>query len=204
MEGESYTRNWKQFKTPRWVRTTAIRITRKKYLFKSNNRTERLRKNLWTSRKVGFSWAESTAITNPTEKEVETVGSTVAENDINEKDFNGVRIVHEWYSKDSIVQKIVNYSYKLGWYDFLAILECENGRYDVFARWDKGHAYGLCQINDLYHKDIPQEYFDWVWQTQVEYCYQKWKAWTVFYGPNRIIKWKKCYEYVKDRFTFIE
>ena len=115
-----------------------------------------------------------------------------------------MRVIHEWYSKDSIVQNIVNYAWKLWGYDFLAVLECENGKYDVFARWDSGNAYGLCQMNKLYHKDIPQDYFNGVWQVQVEYCYQKWKSWTKFYWPSRKIKGVRCSEYVKDRFTFIE
>ena len=113
-------------------------------------------------------------------------------------------MIHEGYPSDSLVQKIVNYAYKLWGYDFVAVLECENGQYNLFARWDSGNAFWLCQMNRLYHKDIPKEYYEWVWQVQVEYCYQKWKAWTRFYWPTRIIKGQKCYDYVRDRFTFIE
>jgi len=112
------------------------------------------------------------------------------------------KVVHEWRSKDSVVQSIVNYAYKLWWYNFVAVLECENWSYDIKARGDSWHAYWLCQMNDRYHK-IPKEYFD-SWQVQVEYCFQKRKQWTKFYGPWRIIKWKKCSEYVKSRFTFTE
>lgn len=115
-----------------------------------------------------------------------------------------MRVIHEWWSKDSNVQNIVNYAFMLWGYDFLAVLECENWRYDVFARWDNGKAIGLCQMNERFHKDIPQGYYEWIWQVQVEYCYQKWKQWVAFYWPSRMIKWKKCYEFVKDRFTFIE
>ena len=84
------------------------------------------------------------------------------------------------------------------------MIECENGNWDVKIRWDSGNAYGLCQMNKLYHKDIPQEYFDWVWQVQLEYCYQKWSKWTKFYWPSRMVKWVRCSEYVKKRFTYIE
>ena len=122
---------------------------------------------------------------------------------ISDTDFTWLRIVHEGYPKDSIVQNIVNYAYKLWGYDFMAVLECENGSYDLKAIGDGWHSFSLCQVNDRYHKDIPAEYYT-TWQVQVEYCYQKRKSWTVFYWPSRIIKWKKCSEYVKDRFTFIE
>lgn len=98
---------------------------------------------------------------------------------------------------------MVQYAYKLWWYDFVAMIECENGNWNIKAVWDSGNAFWLCQMNRIYHKDIPSEYFT-SWQTQIEYCYQKRTKGTVFYWPNRIIKWVKCYEYVKDRFTFIE
>ena len=122
---------------------------------------------------------------------------------ISDTDFTWLRVVHEGYPKDSIVQNIVNYAYKLWGYDFLAVLECENGSYDLKAVWDWGHAFSLCQANDRYHKDIPSD-FTTNWVVAVEYCYQKWKGGTRFYGPWRIIKGQKCYEYVKDRFTFTE
>lgn len=110
---------------------------------------------------------------------------------------------HEWFPRDSIVQDIVTYAYKLGGYDFLAVLECENGRYDLNAKWDSGKSTGLCQVHSSYHKDIPSDYTT-NWVVAVEYCYQKWKNHTVFYWPQRMIKGQKCYNYVKDRFTFTE
>lgn len=154
-------------------------------------------------RKVGFTNAEITAIPNPTNLWVETSVSTVSENDISDKDFQGGRIVHNWYSHDSIVQNIVNYAWKLWGWDFVAVLECENWQYKLDAVWDWGHAYSLCQVNDRYHKDIPSE-FTTNWVVAVEYCYQKRKGWTVFYWPSRKIKWVRCSEYVKDRFTYVE
>ena len=160
------------------------------------NRKERFR------RKIGFTNAEITAIPNPTNLWVETLGSTVSENDISDKDFQGGRIVHNWYSHDSIVQNIVNYAWKLWGWDFVAVLECE-ASYGLNQLWDNGHAHGICQINDRFHKDIPAEYTT-NWVVAVEYCYQKWKSWVPFYWPSRMIKGQKCYEYVKDRFTYIE
>lgn len=113
------------------------------------------------------------------------------------------RVVHDGRPQDHVVQKIVNYAYKLGGYDFLAVLECENGSYKLDAVGDKGHAFWLCQVNNLYHKDIPADYTK-NRVVAVEYCYQKWKAGTRFYWPTRLVKGQKCYEYVKDRFTFTE
>ena len=164
------------------------------------------------SMSVGFKVAEITAETNPTEEDIveskeekqeENTVSTVEENNISDTDFNWGTIIHEWFSKDDLRQKYVNYAYKLGGWDFVYMMECENWNWSIYAKGDSGNAIGLCQMNRLYHKDIPQDYFT-TWQVQVEYCYQKWKSWTVFYGPQRMIKWKRCYEYVKDRFTFIE
>lgn len=134
-------------------------------------------------KEAGFTSAESTAITNQ---------------------YSWVMIHHEGFSYGDLRQKMVQYAFKLGGYDFVAMIECENGNWDLHARGDSGEAYWLCQMNRLYHKDIPQAYYDWVWQVQIEYCYQKWKQGTVFYGPQRIIKGKKCYEFIKDRFTYVE
>lgn len=121
---------------------------------------------------------------------------------ISDTDFTGLRIVHEGYPKDSVVQNIVNYAYKLWGYDFLAVLECE-ASYWLTQLGDGWHAHGICQINDRFHKDIPAEYYT-NRVVAVEYCYQKRKSWVPFYWPSRIIKGQKCYEYVKPRFTFTE
>lgn len=60
------------------------------------------------------------------------------------------------------------------------MIECENGNWDIHAVGDSGHARGLCQIHDRYHKDVPADY-NTSWQVQVEYCYQKWSSGTKFY-----------------------
>lgn len=111
---------------------------------------------------------------------------------------NTVPIVHKWFQSDDPRQKMVQYAYKLGWIDFVTMMECENWNWSLSARWDGWKAYWLCQINTRYHK-LPEWYLD-TWQVQVEYCYEKWSTHTVFYWPNRRIKWVKCSEYVKDRF----
>ena len=81
------------------------------------------------------------------------------------------------------------------------MIECENGNWDIHAVGDSWHAFWLCQMNDRYHKNLPSEYFT-TWQVQVELCYQKYTEWTKFYWPKRWVKWKRCHEYVTDRFTF--
>lgn len=87
--------------------------------------------------------------------------------------------------------------------EFVAMLECENWTFQLDRVWDSWHAFGICQMNDRFHKDIPSDYLT-NWQRQVEYCYEKWKWGTKFYWPSRLIKGKKCSEYVKTRYTFIE
>lgn len=82
-------------------------------------------------------------------------------------------------------------------------MECENGQFKLDAVGDSGHAFGLCQVNDRWHKDIPENYTK-DWRVAVEYCYQKFKDWTIFYWPKRIIEGQRCYEYIKNRYTFIE
>lgn len=165
------------------------------------NRKERFR------RKVGFTNAEITAIPNPTNLWVETLGSTVSENDISDKDFQGGRIIHNWFDLNDLKQKYVNYAYKLWGWGFVYLIECENwNRNPNIKVWDRvWYAYWLCQLNDKYQKDILNNTdYKTNRARQVEECYTKYLDWTPFYWRNRIIKGKKCYEYVKDRFTYIE
>lgn len=106
-------------------------------------------------------------------------------------------IQHLWYSSDDYRQAIVQRAYDLWWMDFVIMIECESW-FNPNARWDNWHAHGLCQMSDLYHK-IPKEYYSDAY-FQIDYCFAKRKSWTRFYWPSRIIKWKKCYNYVSDRF----
>lgn len=108
------------------------------------------------------------------------------------------KIQHLWYSSDNERQAMVQRAYELWWLDFVLMLECENGNWNIKAVGDWGHAFGLCQVNDRFHK-IPAEYYD-SWEYQLDYCYYKWSTWTKFYGPQRKIKWMACRDYVRDRF----
>ena len=94
---------------------------------------------------------------------------------------------------------MVQYAYKLWGMDFVTMIECENWNWSIKAIGDGGHAFWLCQMNDLYHKDFPADYKE-VWQVQVEYCYKKWSTGTKFYWPSRKIKGQTCSRYVLDRF----
>jgi len=108
------------------------------------------------------------------------------------------KITHKWFSSWDIKQQYVNYAYKLWGMDLVLLMECENGTWNIDTRWDNGNAYWLCQMNKIYNY-IPEWYYD-TRQIQVEYCAEKMRNWTPFYGPSRKIKWVKCYQYVKDRF----
>lgn len=67
------------------------------------------------------------------------------------------------------------------------------------------YAYGLCQLNERYQKDILNNTdYKTNRARQVEECYTKFKNWTPFYWRDRKIKGKKCSDYVKYRFTYIE
>lgn len=110
------------------------------------------------------------------------------------------QIQHLWFSSDDTRQLMVQRAYELGWMGFVAMIECENGNRDINAV-SSTHDYWLCQLNYKYNKEFikSDEFHDW--NKQLEYCYNKWianpKLW---YWPSRIIKWKKCKDYVLDRF----
>lgn len=106
-------------------------------------------------------------------------------------------IYHSVFSSGDQRQAMIQKAYDLWWMDFVTMIECESW-FNPKAKWDSGKSYGLCQINSRWHK-IPKEYYD-SWEYQIDYCYQKWKGWTKFYGPNRRINGQLCRDYVKNRF----
>lgn len=112
-----------------------------------------------------------------------------------------IPIIHEGYSLEDPRQEYVQYAYKLGWIDFVTLLECENGRWDP-NRVSKTNDHWLCQLNYKYNKKfIDSEDFKDPYK-QLEYCYEKWKINPkLWYWPNRIIKGQKCSDYVLNRFT---
>lgn len=106
-------------------------------------------------------------------------------------------IRHLGYSEDSVVQDYVNRAYMLWWIEFVKTIECENGRWDPY-RWSNTKDYGLCQVNIPLHK-VPDGFYDDPY-IQLDYCYGLRANGIKFYGPSRKINWRKCSEYVKDRF----
>lgn len=144
---------------------------------------------------------------NPTEEEVkeqieviEKVNNAMEEAEKVAKQT----ITHKWFAEDSYQQELIRYAYSIGWLDFVKLIECENGQRnpDRKVRDKVGYAYWLCQMNEGHH-NIPEEYWKdgkGNWYYQIDYCYEKWKWGTKFYWPSRIVKGKKCANYVSNRF----
>ena len=108
------------------------------------------------------------------------------------------QIQHVWYSSDDYRQAIVQRAFDLWWMDFVTMIECESW-FNPKARWDSWRVYGLCQLNNRWHK-VSDEYKN-SWEIQIDTCYQKRKGWTKFYGPQRKISGQLCKDYVLDRFV---
>lgn len=142
---------------------------------------------------------------NPTENIVETSIST--DNEIEKivlENNELTAITHKWFAENSYQQELIRYAYSIGWLDFVKLIECENWQRNPDRKvWDTAwYAYWLCQMNEGYHK-IPEEYWKdgkWNWYYQIDYCFAKWKSWTKFYWPSRIVKGQKCSSYVSSRF----
>lgn len=107
-------------------------------------------------------------------------------------------IHHTGFSSGDERQAMVQKAYDLWWMDFVLMIECESW-FNPKARWDSWRAYGLCQLNNRWHK-VSDEYKN-SWEVQIDTCYQKRKGWTKFYWPTRKIKGQLCKDYVLDRFV---
>jgi len=112
-------------------------------------------------------------------------------------------IIHNGYATDSVIQDYVDYAYDIWGIDFVKLIECENGRRDP-DRISKTHDHWLCQLNYKYNKKFinSSEFSDPY--KQLDYCYEKYKINPdLRYWPDRWIDWKKCTDYVNDRFEII-
>lgn len=112
-------------------------------------------------------------------------------------------ITHNGYATDSVIQDYVDYAYDIWGIDFVKLIECENGRRDP-DRISKTHDHWLCQLNYKYNKKFinSSEFSDPY--KQLDYCYEKYKINPdLRYWPDRWIDWKKCTDYVNDRFEII-
>ena len=114
----------------------------------------------------------------------------------------GSTVLHSGFLPSDPRQEIVVEAYRLWGLDFISMIECENGSRDPTARGDWGKAYGLCQLNTRRHKEpLAPEWKDRTYQLSI--CYQKRRAGTKFYGPQRKIRGKRCSEVAKKRFYFL-
>ena len=114
----------------------------------------------------------------------------------------GSTVLHSGFLPSDPRQEIVVEAYRLWGLDFISMIECENGSRDPTARGDWGKAYGLCQLNTRRHKEpLAPEWKDRTYQLSI--CYQKRRAGTKFYGPQRKIRGKSCSEVAKKRFYFL-
>ena len=112
------------------------------------------------------------------------------------------RIMHSGFSPDDPRQRMVAEAYDLWGLEFVSLIECENGLRNPKAVWDGGKSFWLCQLNIRRHGDpLEEEWNDRTYQLSV--CYQKRKAGTKFYWPQRLIWGKRCWKVVKDRFYFL-
>ena len=111
------------------------------------------------------------------------------------------KLVHNWYSSESHIQEYVDYAYQKWGIEFVKLIECENGRRDPYRIYATNDHW-ICQLHYKYNKkfiDSPE--FKDVYK-QIDYCYEKYKINPkLWYWPNRKIKWKKCSDYVSDRFS---
>lgn len=110
-------------------------------------------------------------------------------------------VLHSGFLPSDPRQEIVQEAYLMWGIDFLALLECKNGNWDTETLWDGGRSHWLCQLNQRRHKEaIRPDFSDR--KVQLSVCYQKRKAGTKFYGPQRLIWGKRCSEVAKKRFYF--
>lgn len=112
------------------------------------------------------------------------------------------RIMHSGFSPDDPRQRMVAEAYDLWGLEFVSLIECENGLRNPKAIWDGGMSFWLCQLNIRRHGEpLEEERNDRTYQLSV--CYQKRKGWTKFYGPQRKIRGKRCWEVAKTRFYIL-
>lgn len=99
-------------------------------------------------------------------------------------------------------QEYISYAFEIGWFSLVTLIECENAErnQERKAEW-KEESYWFCQINKRWHKEIINNSLFWTdWKRQINKCYELMKWWTKFYWRWRTINWKRCDNYVLNRF----
>lgn len=138
---------------------------------------------------------------SPTEKKSDPLPEVQIESQAEVSPSTG-RIMHSGFSPDDPRQRMVAEAYDLWGLEFVSLIECENGLRNPKAIWDGGKSFWLCQLNIRRHGEpLEEERNDRTYQLSV--CYQKRKAGTKFYWPQRLIWGKRCWKVVKDRFYIL-
>lgn len=136
---------------------------------------------------------------SPTEKKSDSLPEIQAQAEVSQPTE---RIMHSGFSPDDPRQRMVAEAYDLWGLEFVSLIECENGLRNPKAVWDGGLSFWLCQLNIRRHGEpLEEERNDRTYQISI--CYQKRKAGTKFYGPQRKIRGKRCWEIAKKRFYFL-
>ena len=136
---------------------------------------------------------------SPTEKKSDPLPEIQAQAEVSQPTG---RIMHSGFSPDDPRQRMVAEAYDLWGLKFVSLIECENGLRNPKAIWDGGMSFWLCQLNIRRHGEpLEEERNDRTYQLSI--CYQKRRAGTKFYGPQRKIRGKRCWEIAKKRFYFL-
>ena len=136
---------------------------------------------------------------SPTEKKSDSLPEIQAQAEVSQPTE---RIMHSGFSPDDPRQRMVAEAYDLWGLEFVSLIECENGLRNPKAVWDGGLSFWLCQLNIRRHGEpLEEERNDRTYQLSV--CYRKRKWGTKFYGPQRLIWGKRCWEVAKKRFYFL-
>lgn len=109
-------------------------------------------------------------------------------------------LYHRGFAEEDIRQAYVHYAYDIGWLEFVKMIECENGNRDQ-NKISATNDYWLCQLNYTYNKYFILSLGFKNPFKQLDYCYEKRKINPKLWNwPNRKIGWKKCSDYVSNRF----
>ena len=138
---------------------------------------------------------------SPTEKKSDPLPEVQIEAQVEVSPSTG-RIMHSGFSPGDPRQRMVAEAYDLWGLEFVSLIECENGLRNPKAVWDGGMSFWLCQLNIRRHGEPLQEERN-SRPYQLSVCYQKRKAGTKFYWPQRLIWGKRCSEVAKKRFYFL-
>jgi len=107
-------------------------------------------------------------------------------------------LIHKWFATGAIQQEYLNYAYKIWWENLVYLIMCENGWLDldlqsrVVKNGKREESFWLCQLW-LPRKWVDKNRFLTDYKYQLETCWEYRKTGTPFYGPERLVKWEKCY-----------